>query len=313
MEEKERLNDIRDDEIRIIGEEQKEQIYYSDSFAEGIDDDSNKSSNEQPSQEKHFSLSEWIIPIIVLLLCIAGYLLSYWKSKPSDVLSIKEHETKYTAPLSHDIVPAEAAYTEIRDTTVNDIELRLFFPHGAKASLSVGAPDKTDASIILIAQAADIRGDNGEIAGSFVQQGEVLAKGSTKQGFCAILDGKITLGVDKNSSLFEQAIEEDGYFFRQYSLVNHGVIEESNPKGKSIRRALCQRGSEVFTVETLSRESFHDFSQALADIGMDTAIYLVGANAYGWAVDKDGIRHEFGDENRSGIDTFGNINYIVWR
>ncbi len=293
MDEKEILNDIQDDEIRVIGKEPP--VKY---FKEEI--------KETPRRR-------WLLPVIALLLCVAGYLLWHALSKPDDVMPSLEQETSYTAPLSHDVVPAEAAYTEIRDTTVNDIELRLFFPHGTKASLSVGAPDKTDASIILIAQAADVRGDNGEIAGSFVQQGEILAKGSTKQGFCAILDGKITLGVDKNSSLFEQAIEENGYFFRQYSLVNHGVMEESNPKGKAIRRALCQRGNEVFMVESQSRESFHDFSQALADIGMDTAIYLVGANAYGWAVDKDGTRHEFGDENRSGIEKYGNINYIVWR
>ena len=300
------LNDIRDDEIRIIGEDAKKQCL-NEVFTGAFEDFPDEGSAPQKS---HRWL--WLIVPALALIGLVAYLL--WP-RSSEVAEPERSlvEPTYTIPLSRDVVPAEAAYTEIRDTTVNDIELRLFFPHGAKASLSVGAPDKTDTSIILIAQAADVRGDNGEIAGSFVYQGEVLAKGSTKQGFCAILDGKITLGVDKNSSLFEQSIEEDGYFFRQYSLVNHGMIEESNPKGKAIRRALCQRGNEVFTVETLSRESFHDFSQALADIGMDTAIYLVGANAYGWAVDKDGTRHEFGDENRSGIEKYGNINYIVWR
>mgnify|MGYP006873039383 FL=1 len=314
------LNDIRDDEIRIIGEDaEKKRLLQEEALRELRENEERVLYRRVPealcdddTTSKKSRRWLWLIVPALALIGLAAYLL--WP-RPSEVGEPERElvEATYTAPLSHDAVPAEAAYTEIRDTTVNDIELRLFFPHGAKASLSVGAPDKTDASIILIAQAADVRGDNGEMAGSFVQQGEVLAKGSTKQGFCAILDGKITLGVDKNSSLFEKAIEEDGYFFRQYSLVNHGVMEESNPKRKSIRRALCQRGTEVFMLESQSRESFHDFSQALADIGMDTAIYLVGANAYGWAVDKDGTRHEFGDENRSGIDTYGNINYIVWR
>lgn len=311
------LNDIRDDEIRIIGEDaekqrllqeeemlaREERVLYRRAPEALRDDDTTSKKSRRWL---------WLIVPLLALICLAAYLL--WPRSPEVGEPERELvEPTFSAPLSHDVVPAEATYTEIRDTTVNDIELRLFFPHGAKASLSVGAPDKADASIILIAQAADVRGDNGEIAGSFVLQGEMLAKGSTKQGFCAILDGKITLGVDKNSPLFEQAIEENGYFFRQYSLVNHGVMEESNPKGKAIRRALCQRGTEVFVVESQSRESFHDFSQALADIGMDTAIYLVGANAYGWAVDKDGTRHEFGDENRTGMGAYGNINYIVWR
>ena len=312
MDEKERLNDIRDDEIRIIGSELEEQKLYSDMLP-----DFGYASYEQPnkcdSQKKQTSLWRWLIPVLLLLIIVAVFLLFRNTSKQPEVMPVTEQESIYTTPLSHETAIDETPYTEIRDTVVNDIELRLFFPHAATATLSVGAPDKSDTSIILIAQAADVRGDNGEIAGSFVLKGQVLAKGSTKEGFCAIIGDQITVGVNKNSALFEQAIEENGYFFRQYSLVKAGVMEESNPKGKSIRRALCQRGNEVFTVETLSRESFHDFSQALADVGVDNAIYLVGANAYGWAVDKDGNRHEFGDENRSGIDTYHNINYIVWR
>ena len=33
-------------------------------------------------------------------------------------------------------------------------------------------------------------------------------------------------------------------------------------------------------VETTTRESFHDFAQALVDLGADNAIYLVGSSAY---------------------------------
>lgn len=50
-------------------------------------------------------------------------------------------------------------------------------------------------------------------------------------------------------------------------------------------------------VETGSIESFHDFAQALADLGVDQAVYLVGSSAYGWAVDEVGTTFEFGEDN----------------
>ena len=61
----------------------------------------------------------------------------------------------------------------------------------------------------------------------------------------------------------------NGYFFRQYPLVKDGQVIDNEPKGKSIRRAICDRQGEIFMVETGSIESFHDFAQALADLGVD--------------------------------------------
>ena len=62
-------------------------------------------------------------------------------------------------------------------------------------------------------------------------------------------------------------------------------------------------------------ESLHDFAQALVDLGVDHAVYLVGSSAYGWAIDQEGIRHEFGDNNyytgRRRMPK--NTSYIVWR
>ena len=78
-------------------------------------------------------------------------------------------------------------------------------------------------------------------------------------------------------------------------------------------------------VETISRESFYDFAQSLVDLGIDNAIYLVGSNTYGWATDKDNVKHEFGNkEYYTPPHTIAanpiihnnipqNINYIVWR
>ena len=105
------------------------------------------------------------------------------------------------------------------------------------------------------------------------------------------------MGVADNSPLFEQATERGGYFFRQYPLVYNGTPIFNEPKGKAIRRGICDMNGVIFMVETLAKESFNDFAQALADMGTDNAIYLVGSTAYGWAVDRKGIAHEFGEDN----------------
>lgn len=278
------LNDIQDDEIRVI-----------------------RSITDKENGQK--GGWKWLIGLAVLLaLIVLGVLL--WNRTPSvdkpgaEALSpvIVQEPVKETN---------KPSFTEISDTIINDVNLRIYKPRNAKASLMVGQYDKQDTAIVLIAQAADVRADNGEIVGSFVLNGEVLSEGSSKEGFCAIIGDEMAIGVAKNSSLFEKAIDEKGCFFRQWSLVNNGVLVDDNPKGKSIRRALCQQGDEVYVVESLEKESFHDFSQSLVDMGVNNAIYLVGSIAYGWAKDKDGNKLEFGQESE--VFTQKNTSYIVWK
>lgn len=208
-----------------------------------------------------------------------------------------------------------AGFTEIRDTTINDIPLRIYIPHNAQMTLHVGRMNKRDTTVIFAAQAADVRADNGGIVGAFVLRGKPLSWGLSKKGYCAVIDGQVTIGVAENSPLFEEATEKGGYFFRQYPLVDSGTLVDNVLKGKSIRRGICDRKGEIFMIETGTTESLHDFAQALVDLGVDQAIYLVGSTAYGWAVDKQGEHHEFGDDNyytgRRRMPP--NTSYIVWR
>ncbi len=209
----------------------------------------------------------------------------------------------------------KGGFTEIRDTLINDIPLRIYIPHNAELTLHIGRMNKEDREVIYAAQAADVRADNGGIVGAFVLKGVPRAWGLSKSGFCASINGKVTIGVAENSPLFEQATEQGGYFFRQYPLVSQGKIVENKPKGKAIRRAICDRRGEIFMVESGTPESLHDFSQALVDLGVDQGIYLVGSSAYGWAVDQAGTVHEFGEDNfYSGRRRMPrNTSYIVWR
>ena len=77
-------------------------------------------------------------------------------------------------------------------------------------------------------------------------------------------------------------------------------------------KEVCVREFGIFViVETQTRESFHDFSQALVDLGVWNAIYLVGTSEiWGGYTDKNNRRIFFTDvENPAGEY----INYIVWR
>lgn len=301
--------DIEDSEIRIIG---------SDSLP--VPD---------PKPPKRFKdIWSWLIlgAIFIIIIIITGIIIPKISSYKEAVLYAEE--PSYFEPLMEseplvkiqqiNIVPNDSTtlgYTEIRDTTINDIPIRIYTPHHAEMTLQLGRLDRQDTTIIYAAQAADVRADNGGIVGAFVLKGEPKAWGLSKKGYCASIDGKVTVGVADNSPLFEQATERGGYFFRQYPLVDNGAPIFNEPKGKAIRRGICDRNGVIFMVETLAKESFYDFAQALADMGTDYAVYLVGSTAYGWAVDREGIAHEFGyDDCYAGRRRMPkNTSYIVWR
>lgn len=230
--------------------------------------------------------------------------------EPNDTVVEEKDSVEIDSILGATVADDARGFTECLDTAINDIELKIYIPHNAVATLHLGKINRHDKSIVCAAQAADIRQDNGKILGAFVLRGQPLSYGLSKKGFCAILEGKMTVGVADNTPLFEEATKCEGYFFRQYALVDMGHIVESNLKGKSVRRALCDRMGQHFMVETATAESFHDFSQALIDLHVTNAIYLVGSSAYGWAVDADGRRMEWGTwVNRIPR----NVTYIVWR
>lgn len=197
-----------------------------------------------------------------------------------------------------------------KDTVVNDIPLHIYVPLNSTPHLEVGRKIANNPeTALMFFEAADVRADNGKIVGAFVLNGEPMSRGLSKRGYCAIIDNNVTVGVAENSPLFEEATEKNGDFFRQYPLVDKGNLVENELKNKSIRRALCDIDNHIAVVETQTRESLHDFAQALIDIGTFNAIYLVGGDAMGWSLDEDGNGYEIGDwSNRR----HKNINFIVW-
>lgn len=231
--------------------------------------------------------------------------------EPMNEVKIPEEFLEPLHPLGDDSdTTSVKPYTEHLHDTINDIPIDIYIPHNARPELMVGIPDLYDNSIVLTTQAADIRADNGKIVGAFVMKGEPLSWGLSKKGYCAIIGEKVTIGVSDNSPLFEEATEKGGHFFRQYPLVDNGVLVENEPKGKSIRKALCDRNGEIMVIMTQTRESFHDFAQALVDMKVDNAIYLVGSTSFGFF--RDSYDHTTVICNKSGKD-HRYENFIVWR
>jgi hypothetical protein len=292
-----REENISDSEIRIVGSSQK------------------------PTQ-KPFPWG-WVVVGVVLVVCLGVILWWQYSKTNAEQESIgvfeQEQPVVQTYPLTEWFASVDsitAVGTVTTDITINDIPLRVYLPLNSVPHLEVGyGVTKKCQNSILFFQAADVRADNGKIVGAFVLQGKPLSWGLSKRGFCAILDRGVSIGVTDNSPLFEKATEEGGDFFRQYPLVDNGKFVANEPKNKSVRRAICERKGEIFMIESLTKESFHDFTQALVDLGVDNAVNLAGSEAYGWAIDREGVKHEFGTPNyytgRGKMPK--NTNYIVWR
>ena len=292
---------IRDDEFRVLGkrEEQKEWGHRKVLITSSV------------------VAAAVILTVTVVLLCT--------KSKPGDGANepgFYETELADSSSLERRSEETELperlgtykdtihAYTEHIEMTINDIPIDIYIPHNATPRLFVGTPRLDDRDVVFTTQAADIRADNGKIVGAFVLNGKPLTWGLSKRGYCGIIDGKVSIGVADNSPLFEEATEKGGFFFRQYPLVDNHRIVENQPKGKSIRKALCERNGEIFVAMSATQESFHDFAQALADLGVGNAVYLVGSVSYGYYRDETGKLSVIYDKRRGGQRYENHIQWV---
>ena len=295
-------DDIRDDEIRVIGTQQRKTSLEADT---------------PPRRASSRKTLGWLALLAVLLILGLFFFLRHdrYSEDPYDGVFEQREEINIQPAiiekkaLGH-FADSLATFTEKIDTVINDVPIAIYIPHNATPELIVGRPPENDPDIILAAQAADIRADNKQILGAFVNKGTPLAWGLSKKGYCAIIEGKMTVGTSENSPLFEQATETGGYFFRQFPLVDKGVLVENEQKNKSVRKALCSRLGQIFIAVTESDESYHDFSQALIDLGVDDAIALVGSKfAFGWWIDSEGVKTSFAE----GWHRYRNENYIIWK
>lgn len=293
-----RYNDIRDDEFRVIGQ----------SPAPSMQNSSGNGRKKWP----------WILAALIISAIIITVCLQNGKEDDTDLVNAaydpielaQEPQITEIQRLGNYDEYEDKAYTEHLKDTINDIPLNIYIPHNAVPELCIGRPDISDKSIVLATQAADIRADNGKIVGAYVIKGKPLSWGLSKKGYCGIIDGNITIGVADNSPLFEEATEKEGFFFRQYPLVDNGTLVENELKGKSIRKAICDRKGEIMVIMTETPESLHDFAQALIDLKVDNAIYLVGGQSYGFYNSIEDERIVMTDDIRY---NYRYMNFILWK
>ena len=290
-----KLNDIGDDEIRIISR-----------GVNGIQ----CPSQPDPGDSKKSPWGRVGCVAIVVAIIVAVVWLLFRHSSDDTTEQESLAVTTEGASNSDEVVLHKKGYVEILDTVVGKVPLVVLTPHDAVPSLHVGADVLQSRDVVLAMQAADIRSDNGGIVGAFVVEGNLLSRGKAKNGFCAIIDGTITIGAADATPLFEKAIESGGYFFRQFPLVVGNQVVENKPRGDSLRKALAEWRGAIVVVMSRTAMSYHDFSQILVDMGVTNAIYLVGSSSAGFAVNSHGIRTNYGEPSPP---LYENVNYIVWR
>lgn len=283
-------NEINDNEIRII------------------------SAYESATRNiKRSSLRLWILIIfgVMILGCLVFIL-----TRGTDDIE-KDEPIKVIEPVSEEdpLIVNEEKITDIKgftialDTTVNKKGLLILSPENATPRLIIGSEFLNNSNIILATQAADVRGDNGQIASTFVLNGELISKGEAKAGYCSIINGELSIGIADATPMLEQTLTEGGYFFRQYPLIVGGQIVENKPKGKAIRKALAEIGGKIYVVMSKDKLTFHDFSQLLIDVGARNAIYLVGSSSYGFYINDEGEKILTGKAPWEGVE---NVSYIIW-
>lgn len=284
-------NEINDNEIRII-------------------------SAYEPETRNIKRRSLWLWIFIILGILILGCLVFIF-TKGADDAEKDEQLIEVKEPLAEEVpqivkdenVSEIKGFTVALDTTINKKGLLILSPENAIPRLIIGTELLNDSNIILATQAADIRGDNGQIAGTFVLNGELISKGEAKAGYCSIINGELSIGIADATPMLEQTLTEGGYFFRQYPLVVGGQIVENKPKGKAIRKALAEIGGKICVVMSKEKLTFHDFSQLLIDAGARNAIYLVGSSSYGFYIDDKGEKILTGKALWEEVE---NVSYIIW-
>lgn len=311
------LNDINDDEIRIIsGDSEKSSLP-----SECDDNDALEptfESKNSPPRKSSVKFWVWVLVIVcivlVLLLCLVVTSTSYAPPRmmhDEEYQSFSENRSMMaTETKSHESVPmVSQGYVAIIDTIAGGEPLTVLFPRDLTPRLCLGEEALDSVGAMLLLQAADIRADNGGIVGAFVYDGELVSRGQSKAGFCAIINGKIVLGIADSTPYLEQAIETGGFFFRQYPLVVGGQVVENKLKSSSLRRALAEIDGQIAVALSRKKMTLNEFSQTLVDLGVTNAIYLVGSTAYGYVASENGTRMEFGVRPANPTPS---SNYIVW-
>lgn len=250
---------------------------------------------------------KWIIPTIIVGIALVLSFVFFLQEEED--IDLRTFKTELKAPLPRGPEPEMTSGVEYTVEEMNDVYMYMYRLMDMPAELALDINEYKDSTECFIIQAADIRKDNGQFVGDFVLNGEKLATGKRKKGYCAIINGEVKIGVSEDDEMMNRCISQGGSFFRQYPLVVDGVMQKNSVKGKSIRRALAKKGEELYIVETEERESMLNFAEALQDYGMTNAISLVGGDkAYMHWLQEGELLYE-----RYELEKVTNRNFLVFK
>lgn len=314
------INDICDDDIRIVGDiisskssqetlcheviDEKSKYSESDQSNDAIIVGNHKDNLMKRKKKNNIFLSSCIlIGIIVVVLCCWSIFV-----KDPEVFTMK---SLALADNANDRYLYQYCDEEIID--VDGLKLRIVTPYNSVPSLEIGHDCLSDTTSICIVQAASIAIDkdgNSSVVGAMVKDGKPISWGRSKAGYCAIIDDSIHIGASKHTYLFEQATERGGDFFRQYSLVENGKLSSMKNQDRYIRHALCVRNGRLSIVASVDSVVLNDFTKALIKADVEEAIMLEGGDPIFEHVDLEGKRHNYGVVDYPYSNA---VSYLVWR
>lgn len=314
------INDICDDDIRIVGDIISSKSSQETLCHEVIDEKSKYSESDQSNdaiivgnhkdnlmkRNKKNNIFLWsciLIGIIVVVLCCWSIFV-----KDPEVFTMK---SLALADNANDRYLYQYCDEEIID--VDGLKLRIVTPYNSVPSLEIGHDCLSDTTSICIVQAASIAIDkdgNSSVVGAMVKDGKPISWGRSKAGYCAIIDDSIHIGASKHTYLFEQATERGGDFFRQYSLVENGKLSSMKNQDRYIRHALCVRNGRLSIVASVDSVVLNDFTKALIRADVEEAIMLEGGDPIFEHVDLEGKRHNYGVVDYPYSNA---VSYLVWR
>lgn len=145
----------------------------------------------------------------LLLALVVALLITGWFLLRKTAVSPQENDA---FPLESDLAlledgqqPASGVAKEVRisvvDDTVNDVPMQVFVIEGAEARLCIGRPAAQDTTVLMALPAADVRKDNLGIVGDFVLDGRRYGNGKRKEGYGALLEGQLFLGVSASDTV----------------------------------------------------------------------------------------------------------------
>ena len=175
--------------------------------------------------------------------------------------------------------PGTYAFTE----DIANVKLKIYRLDNLKAHFADTVPDYADSTIYLVTRSSDYKiiGDNKEIIGDYIVDGEVVAKSNWRAGFMAIVDGNAQIGIDRSYKIANYVKKHNGSMFRQLALVSANISCDNQfiLRGKVTRCAYARdRQGKLYFIETVEPETLSGFADALIEYGFIDAIYITGGS-----------------------------------